>query len=366
METDILIVGAGLAGCTLARSLAEKGRKVLVMEKHKHIGGHCYDYRNEHGITIHKYGPHIFHTTNREVWEFVKQFSDFYPFQHRVLSYINGGLVPFPINCDTINAIYNTNITVGEVEGFLEDQVAQSDYKEPPENFEDYVISKVGRTLYEAFFMNYTRKQWERHPRELSADVAKRIPVRTNRDPRYFSDPYQGIPVRGYTGLMESMLDHPNISILLGADFFQWQDSISRKALIYTGPLDAYFDYKHGELEYRSLRLEFETFDQENYQPAPVVNYPNDYEWTRITEFKQFLNEKSDKTTILKEYPSKEGEPYYVVYTKENLAVRDKYIKEVEALKEENIHFIGRLAEYKYYNMDAVILEALNRLDEIR
>jgi UDP-galactopyranose mutase len=363
MKYDILVVGAGLAGSTAARILAEKGKKVLVVEKHKHVAGHCHDYKNEYGITVHTYGPHIFHTNNKKVWDFVHRFTEFHYYQHKVLSYAEGKLFPFPINRDTIKEIFGIEIGTHEVKEFLENEVKKSKFNNPPKNFRDAVVSQVGERLYEMFFKNYTIKQWERDPEELSAEIAKRIPVRENRDDRYFSDKYQGIPKYGYTKMVENMLDHENISLLLGADYFEIKDIIKPELTIYTGELDRFFEYKYGKLEYRSLELELKTFDKENYQPVATVNYPNDYDWTRITEFKHFLNEKSNKTTVCFEYPKSEGEPYYIVMTEDNMKKREQYMKEVEELEKTGKYlFIGRLAEYKYYNMDQVIEASMNKI----
>jgi UDP-galactopyranose mutase len=367
MNYDILIVGAGLAGSTAARLLAEKGEKVLVVEKHKHIAGHCHDYKDDNGITVHTYGPHIFHTKNKNVWYFVNRFTDFKFYQHKVLSYADGAFIPFPINRDTLCQVYGMNINSNEVRNFLEKEVQISEYNYPPKNFEDAVVSQVGERLYEMFFKNYTIKQWERDPKELSAEIAKRIPVRGNRDDRYFSDKYQGIPSKGYTKLVENMLDHENISILLGQDYFGIKDSITSKIIIYTGELDKFFDYEFGKLEYRSLELELKTIDKEFYQPVATVNYPNDYDWTRITEFKHFLDEKSDKTTVCFEYPKAEGEPYYIVMTDDNMKKREQYMEKANELEKSGKYmFIGRLAEYKYYNMDQVIEETIKRISEVK
>lgn len=366
MNYDVLIVGAGLAGSTAARLLAEKGEKVLVVEKHKHIAGHCHDYKDDNGITVHTYGPHIFHTNNKEVWDFVNRFTEFHYYQHRVLSYVDGNYVPFPINRDTIKEVFGVEISTLEVNEFLKKEVEKSRYNNPPKNFRDVVVSQVGERLYELFFKNYTWKQWGRSPEELAPEVAKRIPIRENRDKRYFSDKYQGIPKRGYTKMVENMLDHKNISILLGQNYFEIKDSIDSKMTIYTGELDRFFDYEFGKLEYRSLELKLKTFDVEYYQPVATVNYPNDYDWTRITEFKHFLGEKSDKTTVCFEYPKAEGEPYYIVMTEDNMKRRDQYMAKVSELEKAGKYmFIGRLAEYKYYNMDQVIKEAIKRISGV-
>jgi UDP-galactopyranose mutase len=363
MKFDAIIVGAGLAGATSARLLAEKGRRVLVVEKHRHVAGHCHDYRNEQGITIHTYGPHIFHTNDEPVWRFVGRFTEFHIFQHRVLSYAEGKLVPFPINVDTINQVFNVSIGVDEVASFLKRQVAASKYVDPPRNFRDAVVSQVGERLYKLFFENYTRKQWERDPELLSAEVAKRIPVRANRDDRYFSDRYQGIPARGYTAMVASILDHPGISVMLGADWFELRDGLETELTVFTGELDRFFDFKEGKLEYRSLDLVLKTFDKERYQEAAVVNYPNDYDWTRVTEYKAFLDEDSPRTTVCFEYPRSAGEPYYIVPTAENAERKAAYMKKVAELEASGAWlFIGRLAEYAYFNMDQVVRSTMDKI----
>lgn len=363
MVVDYLVVGAGLSGCTAARILAESGYKVLVVERLKHVAGHCYDYKDENGITVHSYGPHIFHTNNESVWNFVNRFTEFYYYQHRVLSYVEGKLVPFPINRDTICQIFGIKLATYEVKEFLEKEVKKSKFNDPPKNFRDAIVSQVGERLYELFFKNYTVKQWGRDPEELAPDLAKRIPLRINRDDRYFSDKYQGVPKHGYTKMVENMLNHPNIVLMIGVDYFEVRDLFKPIATVYTGELDRFFDYMYGRLEYRSLRLELKVLDKEYYQPVAVVNYPNDYDWTRITEYKHFLDEKSEKTTVCFEYPLSEGEPYYIVMTQDNMEKREKYMKEVEKLERTGeFIFVGRLAEYKYYNMDQVIEEAFKKV----
>ncbi len=362
---DILVAGAGLAGLTSARILAERGKKVLVVERRRHIGGNCYDYRNAHGITVHAHGPHIFHTNFRDVWDFVRRFSDFNYYQHRVLSYAQGVCYPFPINCDTLSMVMGKRIAVSEVAGILREEVAAAEFTDPPRNFRDAIVSQVGERLYEMFFAPYTEKQWGRSPELLSADVANRIPIRENRDDRYFSDTYQGIPGHGYTALMQRMADHENISILTGADYFSVRDIVSPELTIYTGELDRFFDYSYGKLEYRSLRFELKNYPVESYQDAAVVNYPKDYDWTRVTEFKKLSGEVSDMSTVCFEYPAAAGEPYYVVMTEENINKREAYLERITELEERGAFlFIGRLAEYRYYNMDQVIKRAMDRVGE--
>ncbi|MFO7881868.1 MAG: UDP-galactopyranose mutase [Kosmotogaceae bacterium] len=365
MKWNIIVVGAGLAGSTAARLLAERGNTVLVIERLNHIAGHCYDYKDKNGITIHKYGPHIFHTNDENAWNFVNRFSEFEYYQHRVRSYVDGMYVTFPINRDTICQLYGVSIGSKEVRDFLKNEVKDSVFSNPPKNFKDAVISQVGDYLYRKFFEGYTRKQWETDPENLSPGLAKRIPVRTNRDDRYFSDKYQGIPLNGYTTLVRNMLNHNNISILAGADYFEIKDDLSCDLTVYTGELDRFFDYKYGRLQYRSLELKLKTFEKEYYQPVSVVNYPGDYDWTRITEFKHFLKEgqNTNKTTVCFEYPKEEGEPYYIVPTNENIERRTRYMEEVEQLESSrNFLLVGRLAEYKYYNMDQVISAVQKKL----
>lgn len=369
MKYDCLVIGAGLSGCTAARLLAESGKKVLVIEKGRNIAGNCHDYLSDAGITVHTHGPHIFHTVHKEVWDFLSRFTKFRLFQHRVLSYVHGMTVPFPINRDTLNMVFGENITTHDVKDFLAQEVKNSDFNVPAENFQDAVVCQVGERLYELFFKNYTIKQWERDPKELSADVAARIPVRSNRDNRYFADKYQGMPIGGYTKMAEKMLDHPDITLMTGCDYFQIKEDLSslfdleNGITVYTGALDQFFEYKYGNLEYRSVDIQFKTIDKEFYQEAPVVNYPNDYDFTRITEFKHMTGEKSDKTVICMEYPKQKGHPYYVVMTKENMEKRAKYMEEVKALEAtEKFIFTGRLAEYKYYNMDQAVKSAMDKI----
>jgi len=363
---EIVVVGAGLAGSTVARLFAEKGKNVLIVEQHRHVAGHCHDAKNEAGITIHTYGPHIFHTNDKNVWDFVQRFTQFHYYQHRVLSYAEGRFIPFPIHTDTINEVFGMQLSSMDVASFLASQVQASAFENPPKTFRDAIVSQVGEKFYSLFFENYTRKQWERDPALLSVEVASRIPVRANRDGRYFSDRYQGIPKQGYSAMVEKMLDHPNISIMLGADWFDLKQDLDAQVTVFTGELDKFFGERYGKLEYRSLDLVLQTFDKEYFQPAAVVNYPNDYDWTRITEYKYFLDERGPKTTICFEYPKAEGEPYYIVMTKENMERREKYMREAEALERTGRWlFVGRLAEYKYYNMDQVIAAAIQKVGKI-
>lgn len=363
MRYDVIVVGAGLAGSTAARSLAEKGKKVLVMERLSAVAGHCHDYRDSTGITVHSFGPHIFHTSDEGVWSFVRRFSEFREYRHRVQSYAEGRLFPFPINRDTVNQAFGLSLGDSEVAGFLKARADEAGIRQPPANYREAVVSQVGVRLYELFFKNYTAKQWGRDPESLSADLAKRIPVRHDGEDGYFNDVHQGIPVPGYTAMVERMLEHGNIELSLGVDYLASEDRPEADLVVYTGELDRFFGYRHGRLEYRSLDLEFKTVDQDRFQDAAVVNYPNDVPWTRITEFKTMTGEASGKSVLCYEYPKGSGEPYYVVPDQRNAGIRAAYLGEVEALERGGrFTFIGRLAEYAYYNMDQVIKRSLEKV----
>ena len=352
---DYLIVGAGFAGSVLAERLAAgSNKKVLLCDKRPHIGGNAYDHYNEAGILVHKYGPHIFHTNSREVFEYLSRFTEWRPYQHRVRASVDGQIVPIPINLDTINSLYGLNLTSFEVEEFF------SKVAEPVEQVrtsEDVVVSKVGRELYEKFFRNYTRKQWGLDPSELDASVTSRVPTRTNRDDRYFTDTYQAMPLHGFTRMVGNMLDHPNIKILLNCDYREIEKDIQFGEMIYTGPVDTYFDYCYGKLPYRSLEFKHETHDMPVYQSAPVVNYPNEQLYTRVTEFKYLTGQEHAKTSIVYEFPKSQGDAYYPVPRKENAELYARYKKLADTTP--NVHFVGRLATYKYYNMDQIVAQAL-------
>ena len=352
---DYLVVGAGFAGATIAERLAaHAGKSVLICDKRPHIGGNAYDHFDEAGVLIHKYGPHIFHTNSHEVFAYLSRFTAWRPYQHRVRASVDGQLVPIPINLDTINQLYGTAFTSFELEGFF---ASMAEERKPLKTSEDVIVSKVGRELYEKFFRNYTRKQWGLDPSELDASVTARVPVRTNRDDRYFTDTYQAMPLQGYTRMFERMLSHPNIRILLNADYREIKSMIPHQHLIYTGPVDEYFDYCFGRLPYRSLRFEWETRDVAVAQPAPVINYPNNHLYTRVTEFKYLSGQDHPKTTLVYEYPTDQGDPYYPVPTPENAALYARYQQLAEATSD--VVFLGRLGTYKYYNMDQVVAQAL-------
>jgi UDP-galactopyranose mutase len=351
---DCLIVGAGFAGSVLAERLSREGGKVLVVERRNHVGGNAYDHYDEAGVLVHKYGPHIFHTNCKEVFEYLSEFTEWRPYEHRVRASVDGRLVPLPINLDTINELYGLNLSSHELERFFEDAAEPVDRIRTSE---DAVVSKVGRELYEKFFRNYTRKQWDLDPSELDASVTARVPTRSNRDDRYFTDTYQAIPSDGYTRMFERMLDHPNIKILLQTDYREIADLIPHRELVYTGPVDEFFDFRYGKLPYRSLEFRFETIECEQFQPAPVVNFPNQHLYTRCTEFKYLTGQVHPKTTVVYEYPRGEGDPYYPVPRPENAELYKRYKALADATP--GVHFVGRLATYKYYNMDQVVAQAL-------
>jgi UDP-galactopyranose mutase len=352
---DYLIVGAGFAGSVLAERLAAgSGKKVLICDKRPHVGGNAYDHYDDAGVLVHKYGPHIFHTNSLEVFEYLSRFTEWRSYEHRVLASVDGQLVPIPINLDTINKLYGLSLTSFEVAEFFK-QVAEP--REEVRTSEDVVVSAVGRELYEKFFRNYTRKQWGLDPSELDASVTSRVPVRTNRDDRYFTDTYQAMPRHGYTRMFERMLSHPNIKIMLNTDYREIERVAACREMIYTGPVDAFFDYCYGRLPYRSLEFKHETHAQKTFQPAPVVNYPNEQPYTRVTEFKYLTGQEHEKTSIVYEYPRAEGDPYYPVPRRENAELYAKYKALADATP--GVHFAGRLATYKYYNMDQVVAQAL-------
>jgi len=359
---DYLIVGAGFAGSVLAERLAsQSGKKILIIDTRSHIGGNAYDCYNDDGILIHKYGPHIFHTNSREVFEYLSQFTQWRSYEHRVLASVDGQLVPIPINLDTINRLYGLNLTSFQLEEFF---ASVAERKEQILTSEDVVVNKVGRELYEKFFRNYTRKQWDIDPSELDRSVTARVPTRTNRDNRYFTDTYQAMPLHGYTRMFENMLSHPNIKVMLQTDYREITGIIPYREMIYTGPIDLFFDYRYGKLPYRSLEFKHETLNTPVHQPVAVVNYPNEHLYTRVTEFKYLTGQEHPKTSIVYEYPRAEGDPYYPVPRPENNELYKKYKGLADATS--GVHFVGRLATYKYYNMDQVVAQALAIYKKLR
>jgi UDP-galactopyranose mutase len=366
---DYLIVGAGYAGSVLAERLASQhGARILLIDRRPHIGGNAYDEKNAAGILYHKYGPHIFHTNSEQVVEYLSQFTEWRPYEHRVLARVRDQLVPIPINRTTLNRLFGLDLA-------SDDQAADylASRAEPVADIrtsEDVVVNAVGRELYELFFRGYTRKQWGLDPSELDKQVTSRIPTRTNTDDRYFTDTFQAMPLHGYTAMFERMLDHPLIEKRVGSDFKDLKADAERIAghIIYSGPVDEYFDFRFGRLPYRSLRFDHQTLDEERHQPVAVVNYPSeDVPYTRVTEYKHLTGQEHARTTITYEYPSAEGDPYYPVPREENQALYKRY----EALADATpgVTFVGRLATYRYYNMDQIVGQALatfRRLDDAK
>jgi UDP-galactopyranose mutase len=351
----VLIVGAGFAGSVVARELADADCHVRIIDKRPHIAGNAYDELDAHGVLVHRYGPHIFHTNGERIFQYLSRFTEWRPYEHKVRGVVDGQSYPFPINRDTLNQLYGLDLDEAGAAEFFE-QVREP--RKPALTSEDVVLNSVGRDLYEKFFLNYTRKQWGLDPSELKAGVAARIPVRTNTDDRYFTDTFQAMPLHGYTKMFEAMLDHPNITVELGVDFEDVRDSFRRDHTVYTGPIDAYFGYRFGHLPYRSLRFEHEHLpDIERFQETGTINYPNDHTYTRITEFKHLTGQVHPGTSIVREYPQAEGEPYYPVPRDENEALFKRY--EELAKVEPDVTFVGRLAQYRYYNMDQVVGAAL-------
>jgi UDP-galactopyranose mutase len=352
---DYLIVGAGFAGAVVAERLAQgSGRRVLVVDQRPHVGGNAYDHLDDAGVLVHRYGPHIFHTNSGEVFSYLSRFTAWRAYEHRVLASVDGMLLPMPINLDTVNRLYGRHLDSAGLAAYFE-SVAET--RAEIRNSEDVVVSKVGRDLYEKFVRNYTRKQWGLDPSELDPSVLARIPTRTNQDDRYFTDTYQAMPREGFTRMFERMLDHPNITTVLGTDYRDLLGQVRWGEMVYTGPIDDFFDYRFGKLPYRSLAFEHRTVDREVFQPVAVVNYPNEHEYTRITEFKHLTGQRHRKTSIVYEYPQAEGDPYYPIPRSENAALYRSYQALADATP--RVHFTGRLATYRYYNMDQVVAQSL-------
>ena len=358
---DWLVVGAGFAGSVLAERLArERGDRVLVVDRRPHIAGNAYDAYDAAGILVHRYGPHIFHTNSDQVFAYLSRFTDWRPYEHRVLAQVEGQLLPIPINLDTVNRLYGLNLTSDELEGFF---AARAEPVEEVRTSEDVVVSRVGRDLYEKFFRGYTRKQWGVDPSQLDRSVTARVPVRTNRDDRYFGDRHQAMPAEGYTRMFQRMLDHPNIKIMLQADYREVQELVPHHRVIFTGPVDEFFDYRFGRLPYRSLTFRHVTLGTEWHQPVAVVNYPQDHDYTRVTEYKHLTGQEHPRTSLTYEYPSDEGDPYYPVPNPANAELYRRYQALADATPD--VWFVGRLATYRYYNMDQVVGQALATFERI-
>lgn len=365
MKFDFLIVGAGFAGSVLAERIATQlGKTCLIVEKRDHIGGNAYDHYDNAGVLLHKYGPHYFRTNSQRVVDYLSQFTEWHPVEYKILSWTGGQFWQFPINLNTFEQLIGHPATSVE----MEDQLAAWRVKiESPRNSEEVIVSQVGWKLYEMFYKNYTRKQWRREPKELDASVCGRIPIRTNRDDRYLSERFQALPANGYTRMFEKMLADPRIEVRLGTDFREARAQVSFDHLIFTGPIDEYFDHCFGPLPYRSLRFEAETLAQEFFQPVVQVNYPNDHDFTRIVEIKHATGQKLPATTIVREYPQDFApgrEPYYPVPAPDAKALYSKYA-ELAAL-EEKVSFVGRLATYRYYNMDQIVGMALAEFEQLK
>jgi UDP-galactopyranose mutase len=361
MKTDVLVVGAGFAGSVIAERCASEGMSVLVIDKREHIGGNAFDELDSNGILVHRYGPHIFHTNAVSVSEYLSRFTVWIPYEHRVLAQVDSELYPVPINQTTVNRLYGLSL---DEEGVARHYARVREVREPIRTSEDSVLSSVGRDLCDKFFRGYTRKQWGLDLSELSASVAARIPVRTNADDRYFSDSFQKMPADGFTRMFTRILDHRNIHVELGVDFGEFRKRATWSLLVYTGPIDEYFSFCFGKLPYRSLRFDHEHMpNTERFQSVGTVNYPNDHKFTRITEFKHLTGQRHPGTSIVREFPGDEGDPYYPVPRPENQELYQRYNALAEC--ERDVLFVGRLAEYRYYNMDQVVARALMVFEKI-
>jgi UDP-galactopyranose mutase len=359
---DYLVVGAGFAGSVLAERLAtDLGKRVLVVDRRPHIAGNAYDYYDDDGVLVHRYGPHIFHTNSDKVVAYLSRFTDWRPYQHRVLTSVDDMLVPMPINLRTLSMLYAREFTAEQAREFL---AACAQKPEQIRTSEDLVVSQIGRELYEKFFRGYTRKQWGLDPSELDSSVAARVPTRISHDDRYFTDTFQAMPSQGYTRMFQNMLAHPNITLMLGTDFGELRNTLMYDRLVYTGPVDEYFGWCYGRLPYRSLKFRHETLPTAQHQPVGVVNYPSEkVPYTRITEYKHLTGQRHAKTSLTYEYPCAEGDPYYPIPTPANAELFSRYRALADQTPE--VCFVGRLATYRYYNMDQVVAQALTAYQRI-
>lgn len=376
---DYIIIGSGFAGAVVAQKMAEKGKKVLILEKRDHIGGNCYDENDEHGILIHKYGPHIFHTNSKEVYDYLSKYTKWYDYSHEVVANLNGNFIPVPFNLNTLKIVYGEE----KAQKLREKLIDQYGYgtrvpilKLRENTDED--IRAIADFVYENIFLKYTMKQWGQTPEQIDPAVTGRVPVLISEDNRYFQDKYQGTPLEGFTLLFKNMLSQEGITVRLNTDAKQvlsfkedgiyFEDDKFEGKIVYTGPIDELFDCKYGRLPYRTLRFDMTYLAEEDYQPKAVVNYTVSEDFTRITEFKKLTGQKAEGTTIMKEYPlaytGKDGEiPYYAISSEDNINMYNKYVELIK--KYDNMYLLGRLAEYKYYNIDGIVEKALNLAKEL-
>jgi len=366
MTRKILVIGAGISGCTLAERYANiKNCEVTIIDKRDHIGGNCYDYYDDAGIRISKYGAHLFHTKHEDVWKYVQKFSKWYPYIHKVVASVDGKLVPVPVNINTVNILLDKNIkNEKEMKNWLDTNTVKIIN---PKNGEEAALRRVGKVLYEKIFKNYTIKQWGQTPKELDPEILDRIPIRTNFDNNYFSDKYQSLPKEGYNKMFEKMLRSKNINVVLNTSWKDIKNSIKNyEKIFFTGPIDQFFNYNlKKKLEYRSLKFTFETHNKEFFQEYPVINYPNEHSYTRIVEYKWFTGQKNPKTTISKEYPTNIGEPYYPILNDRNKKIYLMYYEKAKEVEKDGIYFVGRLANFKYFNMDEAFKNALDLFNKL-
>ena len=363
-----VIVGAGFSGATLANKLAARGEEVLLIEAKNHIAGNCYDYWDKNGICVHQYGTHIFHTNLKEVWDYVSEFTQWYPYMHKVKGYIDGQEVPIPFNLNSIHQLFPKSIA-----DHLEKKLIENfgyNVKVPIlelRKAQDKDLEFLADYIYEKVFLHYSLKQWGMRPEDMDSAVTGRVPVYISRDNRYFQDTYQGVPLRGYAAIIEKMLDNPLIKVQLNTKWLDVQREVDYDRLFYTGPIDEFFEYELGELPYRSLRFDFLTLDREYFQSGACINYPNNYDFTRIGEYKYFLDNKSNETVISYEYPQAfergKNERYYPIVKEENMALYNRYLEKARKLT--NVYFCGRLGDYRYYDMDKAIARALDLLKQV-
>lgn len=370
MKVQNLVVGCGLSGIVIANRIAkELNQEVLIIDSKNHIGGTCYDYKDDSGITVHQYGPHIFRTNSKEIWHYLSEYTEWYPFMHRVLGIIDGIEVPIPFNLNSLYKVFSPQLAqkleIKLIEKFgFNKKIPILELRKT----DDKDLNFLAEYIYEKVFLGYTIKQWNYTPEQLDPSVTGSVPVYISRDDRYFQEKYQGIPKTGYTKMFEQMLNHPNIKVRLNTSYKDIKDSIKFDRLFYTGAIEEFFEYKYGKLPYRSLNIKFEKYHQEKFQNAPVVNYPENYDFTRIAEYKYFLNEKSEDTILSLEYPEEfeqeKNDRIYPILNPENQEKYNKYLGEAQKLN--NVYFLGRLGAYRYYDMNRTIANAFELFNEIK